>query len=237
MHHTERQQSGQSKRKPNLFTSTPMNWLIVASQPDFADKFPFLLVPLEDVRKAKHAAVTLAAMRFIVRNSERYFAGVERLCLLTGLCPKTIQNHWKTLVELKLLLHRPTGKKSTEFRIAPVSDGPSIVIPLGMIELLDTFAEQVLMGIVLSSTWKLMSSEDKDLGHSISCLGHAAYLSVGGAKWKSLTGMHERQLFRAKQSLEEKKKITVHGQSRRYMLPYGSHPEWDDIRNSLDLMP
>ncbi|XZE21061.1 hypothetical protein SH449x_000954 [Pirellulaceae bacterium SH449] len=232
MHHTERQQSGQSKWEDRRFEGTPMEWLAGAIDPYRSKEFPYLALYLDEIKKVKQAAVTLAAMRFIIRGGEKYFAGAERISEITKVAVTTVSNHWKTLCEHKLITRVDSDKQSNEYRLKPKPNTDWIMLPIGTITPKDKFREQVLLGIVLSQTAKMLSCE-MSLGDAVVNFQLGRYLEVPRRKWESLTGLAASQLFAAKSSLIKAGKITAHGDPKSMMLPVGKHDEVEELRKDL----
>ncbi|MFN7841279.1 MAG: hypothetical protein ACK5N9_06090 [Pirellula sp.] len=232
MHHIEQPKSGQTVWENRRFEGTPMEWLAGAIDKDRSKEFPFLRVYYDEIKKVKQAAVTLAAMRFILRGGERYFAKAERISEVTKVSVSTVCNHWKTLCEHKLITQVESSKQSNEYRLKPKPETDWIMLPIGTITPQDKFREQVLMGIVLSQTAKMLSC-DLSLGDAVVNFNLGRYLEVPRGKWMELTGLAASQLFAAKSSLIKAGKITSHGDPNSIMLPVGKHEDVEDLRKTL----
>jgi DNA-binding transcriptional ArsR family regulator len=232
MHYIERQNADQPKWKDRPFEGSPMEWLAGAIDNDRSKNFPYLALYFDEIKKVKQAAVTLAAMRFILRGGEKYFAGAERIASLTNVSMSTVSNHWRTLCEHELITRVDSNKQSNEFRLKPKPETGWIMMPIGTVAPEDKFREQVLLGIVLSQTAKLLSCE-MSLGDAVVNHKLGRYLEVQRRKWESLTGLAASQLFAAKSALIAAEKITAHGDPRSLMLPTGKHEDVELLRADL----
>lgn len=224
----------QAKWEQRPFQGTAMQWLAGAMNPAVSSNFPFLRIRWKELLLSKQAAITLAAMRFAIRDGDRYFGGAERIADICDVSERTVRAHWQILQDARLIRLVASKKNSYEFVL--VSDSPQdfYMLPIAF-DGLDTFAERILCAMVLSNAAKVMKEETDDWSYQVVCSGRSAYLNVAAQEWTKVTGLSARHLYRARTSLEEKDIISVHGYSRRFILPFGDHREWDQVRPHLDL--